>query len=569
MKKTLFSFLLGLLLLVLLPAAAMAAGAGIAVDSSNFPDANFRSYVTENCDTDQDGFLSEAEIAAVASITVGIYGGTYPYPSDLTGIEFFSALEELNCGYCHLTNLDVSANKALRYLDCIANQLTILDVSANTELVSLYCSYNQLTSLDVSGNPKLSELFCRQNKLTHLDVSANPKLNWIRCDGNQLSCLDLIINTADELYEYGYRSFASTQTVAIELEKQDGIFRFDFASLVGAENIGHVTVTAVNPAYAAYTVRDGVLTSDTELTSIFYTYSPGNTADDLSMDVILLNIDCVPKPEDTLAIDKRNFPDDNFRSYIAARHDTNHDRFLSPEEIMSVMYMDVATGVDYVFVITPGWDIEDLTGIQYFPALTYLNCGDNQLTNLDVSANTALASLDCEFNQLTSLNVSTNAELVRLFCSSNALASLDLSGCPNLSYLRCLDNQLTSLDVTANTALTFLNCGYNALTGLDLSSNTMLTSTDNYDYYDNCSVSGQLAAAAMTEADGVYQLDFADVVGSENVDRVTVTSVTPADAQYSVQDGILTTETALTELTYIYDHGGPDIGTMDVTLNFN
>ena len=345
------------------------------------------------------------------------------------------------------------------------------------------------------------------------------------------------------------------------------------------------------------------------------------------MDVILLNIDCVPKPEDMLAIDAHNFPDANFCSYIAARHDANHDGFLSPEEIMSVMYMDVATAIDWVVVITRGRDIEDLTGIQYFPALTYLQCGNNLLINLDLSANPVLTKLDCAYNQLTSLDVSANTALTELFCLDNQLTnldlsgcpnlcyldcgrnaltnldlsvnialtklecsenqltsldvsantaleyldcydnnlqSLDLSGCPNLSYLRCPDNQLTSLDVTANTALTFLNCGYNALTNLDLSANTMLISE--YDYYHHSSFSNQFVDATMTEADGTYRLDFADLVGAENAERVTVIAVEPKDVPYSVQDGVLTAEAALTSLKYEYDHGGPDIGTMNVTL---
>ena len=52
--------------------------------------------------------------------------------------------------------------------------------------------------------------------------------------------------------------------------------------------------------------------------------------------------------------------------------------------------------------------ISDLTGIEDFTALTYLNCDDNQLTSLDVSGCTALTDLNCSYNQLTNLDLSNN-----------------------------------------------------------------------------------------------------------------------------------------------------------------
>lgn len=42
----------------------------LAIDAVNFPDANFRSIVTENYDTDKDGNLSDTEIAAVEKLIV-------------------------------------------------------------------------------------------------------------------------------------------------------------------------------------------------------------------------------------------------------------------------------------------------------------------------------------------------------------------------------------------------------------------------------------------------------------------------------------------------------------------
>ena len=49
--------------------------------------------------------------------------------------------------------------------------------------------------------------------------------------------------------------------------------------------------------------------------------------------------------------------------------------------------------------------IWNLTGIEDFTALTYLDCSDNQLTSLDVSNNSALIDLNCSANALTSLDL--------------------------------------------------------------------------------------------------------------------------------------------------------------------
>jgi Leucine-rich repeat (LRR) protein len=118
--------------------------------------------------------------------------------------------------------------------------------------------------------------------------------------------------------------------------------------------------------------------------------------------------------------------------------------------------------------------ITDLTGIEDFTALTYLDCGGNQLTSLDVSQNTALADLYCDSNQLTSLNVSNNTALYYLRCDSNQITSLDVSNNTVLTVLHCYNNQLTNLDVSNNTALINLRCDGNQLTSLDVSNNTAL-----------------------------------------------------------------------------------------------
>lgn len=67
---------------------------GIAIDATNFPDETFRTYVQENFDTTADGILTEGELEQVTSINVSSKG-----ISDLTGVEYFTALKELFCQF--------------------------------------------------------------------------------------------------------------------------------------------------------------------------------------------------------------------------------------------------------------------------------------------------------------------------------------------------------------------------------------------------------------------------------------------------------------------------------------
>ena len=185
--------------------------AGVAIDDTNFPDANFRTVV-KKFDTNQDSSLSDTEIAAVKKINCSNKGIT-----NLKGIEYFTslnillctdnqltaldvsentALTELDCRFNKLTALDVSKNTALTILECNANRLTALDVSKNTALTELDCSFNELTALDVSKNTALTALDCSINKLTALDVSKNTALTKLYCNENRLTALDVSKNTA-------------------------------------------------------------------------------------------------------------------------------------------------------------------------------------------------------------------------------------------------------------------------------------------------------------------------------------------------------------------------------------
>ena len=200
MRKRLLSILLlCCMVLTLLPTAAFAAD-DVAINETNFPDDNFRKYVKEKFDKNSNNSLSADEIAEAKEISVE----GKPITS-FKGIEYFTALTNLECSRTKLTSLDTSHNKKLGYLRCnYIPDLTTLNVSQNTELKVLYCNDNALADLDLTNNSALETLECGDNELTTLDLSKNTELKYFGCFNSKLSSLDLTNNTnLEELYFCG------------------------------------------------------------------------------------------------------------------------------------------------------------------------------------------------------------------------------------------------------------------------------------------------------------------------------------------------------------------------------
>ena len=163
-----------------------------------------------------------------------------------------------------------------------------------------------------------------------------------------------------------------------------------------------------------------------------------------------------------VAIDEAHFRDGNFRKYLKT-FDNDGDGSLSQKERDDVKHIDVNEK-----------NIESLQGLEYFTNLINLDCADNQLSELDVSKNTALIFLNCTINQLSELDVSKNINLKVLQCYQNQLTKIELGDNTNLETLHCYGNQLTNLDVSKNTNLETFSCYDNQLTKLELADNTNL-----------------------------------------------------------------------------------------------
>ena len=162
---------------------------GVAHNSENFPDDNFRNWLSTTRAVEQtaDGYWTPEELAGIQMLYI-----TNQTFSTLQGIEYFTALKSLECEQYsnQISYIDLSKNKAIEYVNCIACQVLSLNLSGCTNLTTLSCSDNSdLNSLNVSGCTSLKQLYCynndRTNTLSSLDVSDCIALEDLLINGNR------------------------------------------------------------------------------------------------------------------------------------------------------------------------------------------------------------------------------------------------------------------------------------------------------------------------------------------------------------------------------------------------
>ena len=474
------------------------------------------------------------------------------------------------CSNNKLSSLDVTGNTNLQQIDCEGNSIQTLDLSGNPNLDYLNCGLNNLTSLDLSNNTKIRTLNYSGNvyevSTCLLDFSELPegfalgkasgwtnselldgKLLYLGGDGSQ---------TVQYTYDCGN---GKTAQFAIQFpEHSCSLVEQKDATCTDTGNIAHwhcsgcgYNFTSESPAGTSALVekteidatghnfgswaivtkpdltekgtaervcsndkehketKELPVLSDTTVWTKDDTQHVEPTEEETGKDVYVSeygDVEVILPKKVSTEINEINFPDENFRNYVREQFDKNGNGYLSAEEIAAVKEIRVENK-----------DISDMTGIELFTEITFLNCGNNNLTALDVSKNTKLEILDCRINELNSLDVSQNTKLQELHCNSNQISSLDtenlenlraldcsanklqvlevrnneklvsiactgngllaldVTGLPLLQELDCMSNSIQTLDLSNNPNLDYLNCGLNNLTSLDLSNNKKLS----------------------------------------------------------------------------------------------
>ena len=477
-------------------------------DSTDFPDDNFRAYITDLADYYKDGKLTQYEADKIKYINV-----SGKHISDLKGIGYFDKITSLQCQNNDLSSLDLSRNRELRILYCYNNSLGSLDLSRNTKLTALECYNNSISSLDLKNNTNMVDLDLRNNKLTKLDLSSCPYIVTLRAEGNKdlsnlnitgckqlrdlraencaltslnvsgskmLSYLDVDDNkitsldvssnpNINELHcgNNGMRSLKVSGCSDLEyLSCSDNqLTSLDLSGAVKLEclytrnnNLTKLDVSgSPNLSYVYY---NGTKQSSSIIKPYFY-YEYDDLYLDMDEGVTVTAKE--PDPDKGIAIDKETFPCPIFREYIKENFDLSKDGYLSEYEIFNAREISFSdTGPS------------DLTGIKIFTSLKKLSVINSQylktvdlsglkkleelylsrdFENINIEGCTGLRMIDVNGNKnLKSIDLSYCPELTYLSVNGcSQIESLDLSKCPKIRILRAynMDN-LKKLDITDN-----------------------------------------------------------------------------------------------------------------------
>lgn len=270
----------------------------VEINATNFPDAVFRQYVSDNYDTNQDGTLSDAEITAAINLTlIGSGSSDFWSGESVTGIEYLTALEKIRIKtdkiasfdsrtFSFLEELDFSGSTGIVSLNIGNPNLQKINCNGCSELRSMpyWGLYNcprlqeidfggcsnlegeiqyfgkerYLTKLNVTGCEKITQLVVRRSYesydystgLTELDLTGCHSLRFVDCSYNSIgsiifdsgtySNLENINCTGNDLYALNLPDAPKFKKIYLALNHISTLSIEDYPQLIRAVNEGYV-----------------------------------------------------------------------------------------------------------------------------------------------------------------------------------------------------------------------------------------------------------------------------------------------------------------------------------------
>lgn len=436
-------------------------------------------------------------------------------------VSALTELTDLNAGVNALTELDLSKNTILDTVLFNGNNITNIDLSNNSKISYLEFQETKISSIDLSLQKDLEILKCYNAGLTELDLSNKPDLRYVTCAENKFMVLNLKgSNNPDmELYAVDH-SIYCVEVDDVAFAEENWNYNFGPNAIFTTECQADKTVNIPDDAFRqevlmhydlnqdgevqyfeAWQVMDLMLIGRgiTDMTGIeafvnlMALVIPDNNISelDLRQNTQLQKLDymgneqlsciSVNNPEEAYAMWDYGNPDVVFSSdcqllknvYIP---DANlkkalvDDPEINTNKDAEIQYGEAAAYTGKLEVYSQG--IDDMTGIEAFVNITGLICDGNDITDLDISANTKLTDLKCNDNGLTRIDVTNNPMLQYLDASNNDLTEINLSENKQLTWLDLGSNMLAEINLSACGILKNLELNDNDLSNLDLSANS-------------------------------------------------------------------------------------------------
>ena len=432
-----------LLIFLSVMTASLTANADVTINATNFPDANFRSYLMSEYPT---GVITTAQLNARTTLEVNNKN-----ISNMKGVEYFAQLTRLSCYGNNLTSIDVSNNLKLIYLNVYRNKLTSITGLENCSVLEqLYLHNNQLTSVTVTyhsalktfwirDNPNLTDLNCCCNALTNFDIANCTSLQTLMCFENSS------LSTIQGLESCTALTYIDCEDCAI-------------SNLSGVNSLNNL---------------EKLYCRSNNLTTLTVTNKHNLKIIRLTGNTLLTTVNCFNCALTEL--------------YVSGCGAINTLMCYGNSNLTEIT--GLANCISMKKLSCYSCSLTNLPGLNGMTDLTNVICSNNKLTSLTltnksqlqqlwVDDNTQLTSLETYDNPLlTSLNVTGCTQLQTLHCYSNATLSqiTGLEDCTALKEIKCFSCALTSLDgLQGKTNLERVSCSMNQLTSLNVQGCTKL-----------------------------------------------------------------------------------------------
>ena len=451
-KKTITRWLILAILAFNCSIAAIAENI-IEINDVNFPDANFRAFLLSQT-YGSDGQITETEINGISSINIQNRGIT-----DIKGIGFFTALTELRLGGSgsntnSIPNVDLSALNNLQNFFGRNSGITHLTLPTNkTALRQVYLQDNSgLTgTLDFTGFTGLQTF-----------SSENSNIEKLIFDG----CTSLHIGTLTLNNSIKYLDISNTNFINFYKQAQTPQLETFIA-----KNCTSLTAFSVNKANVKYIDISGC----TAITNLSYTgtndkdaYTPLETfiaKDCVNLTTLTVRWNSLTTLDVTGCTNLVNFVyNGNLLTSIDLSTNVNLEKIEAGNNLFSDLGVDPAIHTKLQKIIANRAGYASYHKALTFPVLTQMQLNGGAYVRLDKSTG--------EYKEMNE----QSGHVSMLISEIQHIENM-----PNIDKLLCRDNNLSVLNLHANTLLKEIELRHNRFLTLDLSNKTSVTSSFNID----------------------------------------------------------------------------------------
>lgn len=526
---------------------------GIALDSTNFPDAEFRNWVINWLDNEYsygDVIDFDANISPVARIeSSGI--------KDLTGIEHFVNLKELSIKISGYKDLDVSQllnlekltvdketnvssvtfgeQHVLKNVSIMNSNLSKIDVSSLSHLETLNLMGSSILSEVTLGQKDyLTELSLTGTIIKGLDASASPNLKQLELEGvASLATLSLEDNTKIErlilsgtsLEELNvanatnltHLDVSNTKITDLDVQATTKLTYLNVSKtpLKELDVTSTVSLIELNASETPVAVLD--LSQNTNLTKLVVNNTKISGLD------LVKNGNLIEVQGENSALTSVNVADlGSLKTLKLAGNPKLATVTLKGNTALEVVDLSKAM-VEKISLkqeITPnlkeliykdgGVHSVSITGLAQL-ALISMN-GSKELTSVMIDGAPLLKEILLETaNELNSVTLDEVPTLENLRITNHQLKKIDLTSAPNLKVLNLRAGLLETLDLSTNEKLTDVNLNDNKLSYLNTEKNVNLF---------NFQAEKQVPAMVVEWKNNAWEISFAGKVPKEDYKNI-------------------------------------------------